>query len=92
MRTSAAKPDGMTIIRTIPEAEATGDVAALYADDLETFGYVAPHTKAMAMNPAASTRSNSNASRAITPLLEGIEGMEGVEASDAAAPAARISA
>ena len=46
-------PEGMTIIRTIPEAEATGDVAALYADDLETIGYVAPQTKTMAMNPAA---------------------------------------
>lgn len=43
----------MTIIRTIPESDATGDVAAFYADDLETLGYVAPHTKLMSMNPAA---------------------------------------
>ncbi|WP_136707878.1 carboxymuconolactone decarboxylase family protein [Agromyces sp. H66] len=43
----------MTIIRTIPEDEADVEVAALYADDVETLGYVPPHTKAMAMNPAA---------------------------------------
>ncbi|GAA4371584.1 carboxymuconolactone decarboxylase family protein [Agromyces bauzanensis] len=44
----------MTIIRTIPESEAVGDVAALYAEDLEVVGYVPTHTKAMALNPAAS--------------------------------------
>ncbi|WP_448005297.1 carboxymuconolactone decarboxylase family protein [Agromyces bauzanensis] len=43
----------MTIIRTIPESEAVGDVAALYAEDVEAVGYVPTHTKAMALNPAA---------------------------------------
>lgn len=43
----------MTIIRTVPEADATGAVAAIYADDVDELGYVAPHTAAMAMNPEA---------------------------------------
>ena len=43
----------MSIIRTIPEDEATGDVAALYAEDREHYGYVPSHTRMMAMNPAA---------------------------------------
>jgi len=43
----------MTIIRTIPEDEATGDVADFYDDDRTSLGYVPAHTKAMAMNPAA---------------------------------------
>ncbi|KRE21583.1 carboxymuconolactone decarboxylase family protein [Agromyces sp. Soil535] len=43
----------MTIIRTIREDEATGDVADFYDDDRASLGYVPPHTKAMAMNPAA---------------------------------------
>jgi uncharacterized peroxidase-related enzyme len=41
------------IIETVPEADATGDVAAIYAEDAETFGYVTEHTKAMALNPEA---------------------------------------
>lgn len=43
----------MSIITTIPEDEATGDVAALYAEDREHYGYVPSHTRMMAMNPAA---------------------------------------
>lgn len=43
----------MTIIRTIPEHDAVGEVADIYADDVKSLGYVPPHTKAMAMNPAA---------------------------------------
>jgi uncharacterized peroxidase-related enzyme len=43
----------MTIIRTIPENEAVDEVAAVYAQDLESLGYVPSHTKAMALNPAA---------------------------------------
>lgn len=43
----------MTIIRTIPENEAVGEVAEIYADDVESLGHVPSHTKAMAMNPAA---------------------------------------
>lgn len=44
----------MSIIHTVPEAEATGEVAALYAEDIETFGYVTEHGKVMALNPAAT--------------------------------------
>jgi uncharacterized peroxidase-related enzyme len=43
----------MSIIRTIPEDEATGDVAALYAEDREHYGYVPSHSRMMAMNAAA---------------------------------------
>jgi alkylhydroperoxidase family enzyme len=43
----------MTIIRTIPESEAEGTVAELYADDVDALGYVASYTKAMAMNVGA---------------------------------------
>jgi uncharacterized peroxidase-related enzyme len=43
----------MSIIRTTPEDEATGEVAALYDSDRETFGYVTEHGKVMALNPEA---------------------------------------
>jgi uncharacterized peroxidase-related enzyme len=33
--------------------DATGDVAAIYAEDIESLGYVPSHTSAMAMNPEA---------------------------------------
>jgi uncharacterized peroxidase-related enzyme len=41
------------IIHTVPEDEATGVVAELYAEDRATFGYVTEHGKAMALNPDA---------------------------------------
>ncbi|MDO9396679.1 MAG: carboxymuconolactone decarboxylase family protein [Herbiconiux sp.] len=43
----------MSIIRTVPEGEANGLVADLYASDRAAQGYVAPHTAVMAMNPEA---------------------------------------
>ena len=49
----------MTIIRTIPEDEAEGEVAEFYADDVDALGYVASYTKAMAMNTAAFTAFQS---------------------------------
>lgn len=58
----------MTIIRTIPESEAVGDVAALYAEDVETLGYVPSYTKAMAMNPAAFRAFESLIGSVATPL------------------------
>jgi len=44
----------MTIIRTIPEDEADGEVAVLYAEERESLGYVPSHARVMAMNPAAN--------------------------------------
>lgn len=41
------------ILQTIPEDEAVGEVAAIYAEDREHYGYVPPHTRAMAINPEA---------------------------------------
>lgn len=43
----------MSIIRTPEPGDATGDAAVLYADDLESMGYVPSHTRVMANNPAA---------------------------------------
>jgi uncharacterized peroxidase-related enzyme len=43
----------MTILTTAADDEVTGLAAELYAEDLEDFGYVPPHTRAMALNPEA---------------------------------------
>lgn len=44
----------MTIIRTVPEDQAEGEVAVLYAEERESLGYVPTHSRVMAMNPAAN--------------------------------------
>ncbi len=43
----------MSIIRTPDPDDVTGEAAALYAEDLESMGYVPSHTRIMANNPAA---------------------------------------
>ena len=43
----------MSIVRTVPESEATGLAAELYAEDVEELGYVPSHTRVMALNPEA---------------------------------------
>jgi alkylhydroperoxidase family enzyme len=43
----------MSILRTIPEADADATTAALYDDDIADQGFVAAHTKVMALNPEA---------------------------------------
>ncbi len=43
----------MTIIETPEVSEATGEVAAIYAEDIESMGYVPSHTRVMAVNPEA---------------------------------------
>jgi len=43
----------MTILTTPADDEVTGLAAELYAEDLEDFGYVPPHTRVMALNPEA---------------------------------------
>lgn len=43
----------MSIIETVPEAEATGAIAAFYDADLRHQGFVAAHTKVLSTNPAA---------------------------------------
>jgi uncharacterized peroxidase-related enzyme len=58
----------MSIITTITEEEASGDVAAIYADDRETFGYVTEHTKLMALNPAAN-QAFEDLTRAVQPSI-----------------------
>ncbi|THG28451.1 carboxymuconolactone decarboxylase family protein [Naasia lichenicola] len=58
----------MTIIRTIPEEEATGVVAEHYADDIESFGHVLPHTKVMMMNPEADAAWESLIGAVARPL------------------------
>ena len=43
----------MTILRTIPEDEASGLTAEIYDADRHSLGYVPSHTKAMSLNPEA---------------------------------------
>jgi uncharacterized peroxidase-related enzyme len=43
----------MSILETVPEAQATGRTAELYAEDRRALGYVPSHTKALSMNPEA---------------------------------------
>jgi uncharacterized peroxidase-related enzyme len=58
----------MSIIRTVPESDATGEVAALYAEDRENFGHVSEHAKVMALNPEADEAFGALV-RAIVPGL-----------------------
>lgn len=44
----------MSIVRTVPEDEATGVVAELYAEEIEAQGYVPSHSRMMAVNPEAA--------------------------------------
>jgi len=43
----------VSIVKTVPEADATGLVAELYAEDIEDLGYVPSHSRVMALNPEA---------------------------------------
>ena len=58
----------MTILQTPDESEVTGLAAELYAEDLEAFGYVPSHTRAMALNPEA-VRAFESVIRAVAPGL-----------------------
>jgi uncharacterized peroxidase-related enzyme len=42
----------MTFVETIPEAEATGEVADMYEADREAFGYLPNFTRAFSLRPA----------------------------------------
>jgi len=43
----------MAYVRTIPEQQATGELRALYDEDLKGLGYVANFTRAMSLRPKA---------------------------------------
>jgi len=43
----------MAFIRTVPEQEATGDLRALFDEDLKGLGYVANFTRAISLRPKA---------------------------------------
>ncbi|ANF31137.1 carboxymuconolactone decarboxylase [Leifsonia xyli] len=58
----------MSVIRTPEPSEATGEVAALYAEDIEDLGYVPDYTRVMAVNPEA-VRAFENLVRAIVSQL-----------------------
>lgn len=58
----------MTILSTPDESEVTGEAAALYAEDLESIGYVPSHTRVMALNPEA-VRAFESLIRSIAPGL-----------------------
>ncbi|KQQ05598.1 MULTISPECIES: carboxymuconolactone decarboxylase family protein [unclassified Rathayibacter] len=59
----------MSIIVTVPESEAAGSVAELYADDVHDQGSVAAHTKVLGLNPGALLAWNE-LSRAITAQMD----------------------
>ena len=58
----------MTIIRTVSEDEAEGEVAALYAEERESLGYVPTHARVMAMNPAANRAFEALVGSVATPM------------------------
>ena len=58
----------MTIIRTVPEDEADGEVAVLYAEERESLGYVPTHSRVMAMNPAANRAFEAPVGSVATPM------------------------
>jgi uncharacterized peroxidase-related enzyme len=58
----------MTIIRTVPEDEAEGEVAALYAEERGSLGYVPTHSLVMAMNPAANRAFEALVGSVATPM------------------------
>lgn len=60
--------DGMSIITTVSDDDATGVVAEIYADDVENFGYVTEHGRVMAINPEAQ-RAFESLIQAIQPGL-----------------------
>ncbi|WP_243062944.1 carboxymuconolactone decarboxylase family protein [Humibacter sp. RRB41] len=43
----------MSIVKTVREEDATGEVAKIYGEDIEEIGYVPSHTRVMALNPQA---------------------------------------
>ncbi|PYI66681.1 carboxymuconolactone decarboxylase [Arthrobacter livingstonensis] len=43
----------MGIVETIPETQATGKTAEIYAQDRDALGYVPSHTKVLSLNPEA---------------------------------------
>ena len=58
----------MSIIRTAEPSEATGEVAAMYAEDLDDLGYVPEYTRVMSVNPAAH-RAFEDLVRSVVPAL-----------------------
>lgn len=58
----------MTVLRTPDESEVGGVPAELYAQDRESLGYVATHTRALALNPEA-VRAFESLIRAVAPGL-----------------------
>lgn len=64
----------MSIIEIIPEAQATGRTAEIYAQDRDTLGYVPSHTKALSMNQEAFA-----AWRALQGAIAGSMGMRRFE-------------
>ena len=56
------------IVRTVPVEEATGEVAAIYDEELVSSGYVPTHTRAMALNPAAERAFEALTGSVATPL------------------------
>lgn len=60
----------MMYVRTIPPEQAEGELKDLYAQDVETQGYVANYTRAISLRPQATAawRQLSRAIRSTMPL------------------------
>ena len=58
----------MTTLTTPDEAHVEGEAAALYAQDLDTLGYVTTHTRVTALNPDA-VRAFESLIKALLPSL-----------------------
>ena len=43
----------MSILQPVPESDAAGLTAQIYAEDIQELGYVPDYTKTMALNPEA---------------------------------------
>lgn len=46
----------MSILEQVSESEATGEIAAIYGEDADSLGYVAAHTKVLALHPPPTVR------------------------------------
>jgi len=58
----------VSIIRTPEPSEATGEAAAMYAEDIDDLGYVPEYTRVMSVNPEAY-RAFEDLVRSVVPTL-----------------------
>lgn len=72
----------MSILEQVSESEATGEIAAIYGEDAGSLGYVAAHTKVLALHPESASMTDADA---LALRAEGFTDPEIVEIALAAA-------